>query len=343
MSSLSSSSIGAIMVGVTAVAALSALVVNKSTTPMPQNQFLPEVQRNVPNRPNIIAPVPLAGPIAPLVPVGSPEVPIDAPVAGLAPVAGPVPVGAPVAPVAGPVPVGAPVAPVAGPEVPVAGLAPVAGPVPLGAPVGGPAVPESRQSSGLLNKISGLFRTKPGVAPVTSGVAPVTSDVAPVTSGVPIDSSVVASVTSGVVPIDSGVVPVNTSNIPVPDANVPVPEPGVAPVEANVATVTVAPGDNVVASVDGAPEEPVDVTPAFHGTSTSADITPAFDEEGSGWGTHVPEPPRSMTYAPSEVPAGAPPTRGPTIYIKEEDLEGGTRRCAHCNRRKKRTKRNKKI
>jgi hypothetical protein len=50
-----------------------------------------------------------------------------------------------------------------------------------------------------------------------------------------------------------------------------------------------------------------------------------------------------MTYAPSEVPAGAPPTRGPTIYIKEEDLEGGTRRCAHCNRRKKRTKRNKKI
>jgi hypothetical protein len=67
------------------------------------------------------------------------------------------------------------------------------------------------------------------------------------------------------------------------------------------------------------------------------------DAEGSGWGTHVPEPPRSMTYAPSEVPAGTPPTRGPTIYIKEEDLEGGTRRCAHCNRRKKRTKRNKKI
>jgi hypothetical protein len=71
--------------------------------------------------------------------------------------------------------------------------------------------------------------------------------------------------------------------------------------------------------------------------------SPAFDEEGSGWGTHIPEPPRSMTYAPSEVPAGAPPTRGPTIYIKEEDLEGGTRRCAQCNRRKKRTKRNKKI
>jgi hypothetical protein len=301
MSSLSSSSIGAIMVGVTAVAALSALIVNKSTTPMPQNQFLPEVQRNVPNRPNIVAPVPVAGPIAP---VAGPEVPVGGPVAG------------PEVPVGGPV---------AGPEVPIG--APVAGPeVPVGAPapVGGPAVPESRQSSGLLNKITGLFRTKPGVAPVTSGVASV-------------DSGVVA-------PVTSGVVPVNTSNIPVPDANVePVPEPGVAPVEGNVATVSVAPGDNVVASVIGAPEEPVDVTPAFDGTSASADITPAFDEEGSGWGTYVPEPTRSMTYDTSEVPDGAPPTRGPTIYIKEEDLEGGTRRCAHCNRRKKRTKRNKKI
>jgi hypothetical protein len=323
MSSLSSSSIGAIMVGVTAVAALSALIVNKSTTPMPQNQFLPEVQRNVPNRPNIVAPVPVAGPIAP---VAGPEVPVGGPVAG------------PEVPVGGPV---------AGPEVPIG--APVAGPeVPVGAPapVGGPAVPESRQSSGLLNKITGLFRTKPGVAPVTSGVVPIDSSVvAPVTSGVvPIDSSVVAPVTSGVASVDSSVVPVNTSNIPVPDANVePVPEPGVAPVEGNVATVSVAPGDNVVASVIGAPEEPVDVTPAFDGTSASADITPAFDEEGSGWGTYVPEPTRSMTYAPSEVPAGAPPTRGPTIYIKEEDLEGGTRRCAHCNRRKKRTKRNKKI
>jgi hypothetical protein len=76
-------------------------------------------------------------------------------------------------------------------------------------------------------------------------------------------------------------------------------------------------------------------------SASENDLNEHLNAEGSGWGTHVPEAPTSMTYVPSAVPAATPPRPG--AFINEEELDGGTRRCAHCNRRKKRTKRNKKI
>jgi hypothetical protein len=295
------------MAGVTAVAALSAVFVNNATAPynIPYKE-----DREVDERRQVYGRVPRMGVASEPVPV--PAVPV------------PVPAGVPV-----PVPAVPVLEPAAVPAVPEPAAVPV--PEPAAVPVLEPAaVPATAfgiadrpaPASGIFN----FFRSSAPAAPTSAPAAP-TSESSGWFDGLKnLFKSKPANNTGD--DADDGTgddADDGTGPAPLP---VPLPAPLPAPLpEPSTESPAPLPAPST--------ESPV---PSLESLSSAGENDL---NEGSGWGP-APEAPTSMTYVPSQVPATSPPRPGATIYVKEEDLEGGTR-CAHCNRRKKRTKRNKKI